>query len=214
VNKNRQREQKKRRKSPSEKGESSSDEESRGSKSNDDEIIHFSWHEGILLKNRYRVQKLLGDGTFGRVLGCQDEREWKNVAIKVIRDVERYIENAKIEAGILKAIANIDPKGINSRSAIMSDAFMHESHYCLVMESCGTSLYEFLKDNEFRGFYMQDIQSFAQQSLQALAYLKKELKMTHTDLKPENILLECTFPARPAQFPRTELHQKRSEMWD
>jgi len=38
--------------------------------------------------------------------------------------------------------------------------------------------------------------------------------MTHTDLKPENILLESTFPARPAQFHRTELHQKRSEKWD
>merc|ERR1719217_695079 len=97
----------------------------------------------------------------------------------------------------------------------MSDAFMHESkHYCLVMETCGVSLYDFLKENDFRGFYMQDIQSFAQQSLQALAFLKKELKMTHTDLKPENILLESTFPARPAQFHRTELHQKRSEKWD
>jgi len=79
-----------------------------------------------------------------------------------------------------------------------------EKHYCIVMEVCGTSLYDFLKINDFRGFWMQDIQTFAKQSLEALEFLKGKLQMTHTDLKPENILLESIDPARPTTFPRNE----------
>jgi dual-specificity kinase len=171
--------------------------------------VHFSWQKGIVLNSRYKVEKLLGDGTFGRVLGAHDKRDNRDVAIKVIRDVERYIENAKIEADILKKISKVDPKGTSSRSAIMCDTFMYQKHYCLVMESCGVSLYDFLKSNDFRGFWMQDIQSFAQQSLEALAFLHRELQMTHTDLKPENILLESAEPGRPAAFPREERWKAR-----
>lgn len=163
------------------------------------------------MNNRYEVETLLGDGTFGRVLGARDRQENEHVAIKVIRDVKRYIENAKIEADILTAIRKADPKGVRSRSAIMYDTFMHQQHYCLVLQTCGSSLYDFIKNNEFRGFWMQDIQSFAQQSLEALSFLQTELNMTHTDLKPENILLESADPPRAADFPRTKSwHAKRS----
>jgi len=157
------------------------------------------------MNSRYLVEKLLGDGTFGRVLGARDQQTGEEVAIKVIRDVPRYIENAKIEADILQDIRKADPQGSSSRSAIMHDNFMYtEKHYCIVMEVCGTSLYDFLKINDFRGFWMQDIQTFAKQSLEALEFLKGKLQMTHTDLKPENILLESIDPARPTTFPRNE----------
>lgn len=158
-----------------------------------------------MLNSRYHVDRLLGDGTFGRVLGAHDKNEdGRKVAIKVIRDVKRYIENAKIEADILKDIRKADPQGASSRSAIMLDSFMYQQHFCLVLEACGASLYDFLKNNDFRGFWMQDIQSFAQQSLEALDFLHSKLQMTHTDLKPENILLETTEPAQLSHFPRAE----------
>jgi dual-specificity kinase len=164
--------------------------------------VHFSWKKGMILNSRYAVEKLLGDGTFGRVLYAQDQEDHREVAIKIIRDVKRYVENAQIEADILKAIRRADPHGIKSRSAIMLDSFMHERHFCLVMEPLGVSLYDFLKKNDFRGFWMQDIQDFAQQSLEALDYLHRKLQLTHTDLKPENILLESMESPRLAEFPR------------
>jgi len=170
--------------------------------SNKDEIIHFAWHRGDILNSRYRVSKLLGDGTFGRVLLAHDQEVNRQVAIKVIRDVKRYGENARIEADILKDIRRVDPRGEASRSAVMYDTFEHGRHFCLVFEPCGASLYDFLKKNNFRGFWMQDVQSFAEQSLKALAFLHGKLKMTHTDLKPENILLESMEPPRQAEFPR------------
>ena len=50
----------------------------------------------------YVATRLLGDGTFGRVLeatGPQGQR----VAVKVIRDVKKYVEAAKIEAQARRA---------------------------------------------------------------------------------------------------------------
>lgn len=171
--------------------------------SDKDEIVHFDWKAGITLQSRYDVVRLLGDGTFGRCLLARDRKDDdREVAIKIIRDVKRYAENAKIEADILKDIRKADPRGLQSRSAIMFDTFMHGRHFCLVFEPCGVSLYDFLKRNDFRGFWMQDIQVFARQSLEALAFLHGRLKMTHTDLKPENILLASVGPPRSSEFPR------------
>jgi len=189
----------------------SSDDSRKKKKSGDsdkDEIVHFSWQKGMLMNQRYKMVRLLGDGTFGRVLLAQDQRENREVAIKVIRDVKRYAENAKIEADILKDIRRVDPRGESSRSAIMYDTFSHGRHFCLVFEPCGVSLYDFLKNNSFRGFWMQDIQSFARQCLEALGFLHSKLQMTHTDLKPENILLECMDPPRQATFPRESTWQE------
>mmetsp|Transcript_56793 Transcript_56793/g.122783 ORF Transcript_56793/g.122783 Transcript_56793/m.122783 type:complete len:579 (+) Transcript_56793:38-1774(+) len=170
--------------------------------SDKDEIVHFSWQRGLMLNSRYQSLRLLGDGTFGRVLLARDKRDNRQVAVKVIRDVKRYVENARIEADILKDIRRADPMGEGSRSAIMRDAFLHQRHFCLVLDLMGPSLYDFLKRNAFRGFWMQDIQSFARQSLEGLAFLHGRLQITHTDLKPENILLATMEAARPAEFPR------------
>lgn len=178
------------------------DDNDNDSKNSKDEIIHFKWEKGMLLNGKYMLEKGLGDGTFGRVLLAADRRENRQVAIKVIRDVKRYMENAKIEADLLKDVRKADPNG-SSRCAIMYDTFTHEGKFfCLVFEPLGVSIYDFLKKNSFRGFWMQDIQAFAKQCLKAVKFLHKELSMTHTDLKPENILLQSMEPARPAYFPR------------
>jgi len=177
----------------------------------DDDIIHFDWKKDMVLNSKYSLLKLLGDGTFGRVVLARDRDSNRDVAIKIIRDVERYMDNAKIEADILKDIRKADPRG-TSGCAIMYETFVHESKFfCLVFEPLGTSLYDFLKDNEYRGYWMQDIQHFAKQSMQALAFLHDSLRMTHTDLKPENVLL-CTMDARESRFPREAEWMREQKM--
>jgi len=167
-----------------------------------DKIVHFSWHKAMVLDGRYQLLRALGDGTFGRAVLAHDRHEDTEVAVKIIRDVKRYMENAKIEARILKAIRKADPDGV-SRCARMYRTFVHEArYYCLVFEPLGVSLYKFLKRNSFRGFWAQDVQSFAKQSLLALSFLHGQLRLTHTDLKPENILLEGAEPGLSSYFPR------------
>merc|ERR1719433_1252104 len=156
----------------------------------------------MVMNNRYRLLKLLGDGTFGRVVLAEDQISARQVAIKIIRDVKRYMENAKIEADILNDLRKADQNG-KSGCALMYETFTHEQvYYCLVFEPLGQSLYDFLNANGFRGFWMQDIQSFAKQSMEALNFLHGRLHMTHTDLKPENILLQSTERSVAARFPR------------
>lgn len=176
-------------------GSGSVSDSASGSNTDQDEIVHFDWQKGMIMNSRYELVKLLGDGTFGRVLLAHDRSSGRDLAIKVIRDVKRYMDNAKIEADILKDIRKADPHG-TSGCAIMHETFTHDQRfYCLVFEPLGASLYDFLKDNGFRGFWMQDIQSFAKQSMQALNFLHGHLHLTHTDLKPENILLETVEPS-------------------
>lgn len=66
---------------------------------------------------------------------------------------------------------------------------MHKSHLCLVFQPLGTSLYELIKKNHYRGFPLKLVQSFLKQLFKSIAFLHR-IGYTHTDLKPENILLE------------------------
>jgi dual-specificity kinase len=60
---------------------------------------------------------------------------------------------------------------------------------CLVFEPLGKSLYDFIKDNKYKGFDISDVREIARQSLKAIEFLHS-IQLTHTDLKPENILLK------------------------
>ncbi|GBE62154.1 CMGC Lammer [Babesia ovata] len=152
-----------------------------------DRIIHFKWEPGMMLDD-YKVVKKIGDGTFGRVLHC--EKNGEKYAVKVVRDVEKYVSSAKIEVDILMDIRKVDVAG-ESHCVVLHDHFMFKKRImCLVFEQLGDSLYDFLKRNDYKGFFMADIQKIAYQLLKGLAFLKKN-KLIHTDLKPENVLLTC-----------------------
>ena len=187
---------------------SSSSDSVSSSGTGDDPIIHFDWEKGMSLgsEGRYRVLRQLGDGTFGRVLECDDRVLRTRVAVKVIRDVDRYRENAKVECRILKRVQEIrrlssDKRG--SRGVVrFFDDFMHNRFYCLSFERLGKTLYEVIQMNNHRGFYTFDIQAIAREFLETLAFLHDECGLTHTDIKMENIMLcgteflECNSPPR------------------
>ena len=68
---------------------------------------------------------------------------------------------------------------------------MHNDHQCIVFEPLTMTLYQLLVDTKFRGLKLDVVRMFAEQLLQALAYLARpDVDIIHCDLKPENVMLE------------------------
>ncbi|KAI9646086.1 serine threonine protein kinase CMGC group [Ciborinia camelliae] len=134
------------------------------------------------------VMKLLGQGTFGKVVQAKDHHDnGKLVAIKIIRSVQKYRDASKIELRVLSTLKANDQENRN-RCIHLRDCFDYRGHICIVMDLLGQSVFDFLKGNSFVPFPNSQIQSFARQLFTSVAFLH-DLNLIHTDLKPENILL-------------------------
>ncbi|KFY73523.1 hypothetical protein V499_06399 [Pseudogymnoascus sp. VKM F-103] len=154
----------------------------------DDEDGHYIVVPDTDLTERYEVQKLLGQGTFGKVVQARDRRRGGSlVAIKIIRSVQKYRDASRIELRVLSTLKANDTENRN-RCIHFRDCFDYRGHICIVMDLMGQSVFDFLKGNSFTPFPNSQIQSFARQLFTSVAFLH-DLNLIHTDLKPENILL-------------------------
>ncbi|XP_042286017.1 dual specificity protein kinase CLK4-like isoform X2 [Thunnus maccoyii] len=156
----------------------------------DDEEGHLVYHVGLVLKERYEVVSTLGTGAFGNVVECIDRDKAEHVAVKIVRNIDCFREVAKSEIAVLEEINSLDD---NNRFACvrMLDWFDHEGHICIVFELLGLSTFEFLRQNDFLPFSVEQIRHMAFQIFRAVCFLHRN-KLTHTDLKPENILFVCS----------------------
>tara|TARA_B110000285_G_C15093942_1_gene600772 strand:+ start:597 stop:962 length:366 start_codon:yes stop_codon:yes gene_type:complete len=102
----------------------------------------------------YKIIGHLGDGTFGRTLKCQSLKNQSYYAVKIIRAVPRYNSSAKIEIKILNDVRN--KGGHEHNLVLLHENFTHwesqDEHTCMVFETLGKSLYEFIKGNKYYGF--------------------------------------------------------------
>lgn len=108
------------------------------------------------------------------------------VAIKVIRDVTKYTEEAKVEKDVWNRI--LSQEGSNEAHIVkLYNTFMHGPHYCIVMESLGQSVYDVLKLNDYTPFPLDTVKTIGKQLLESLNFMHNN-ELVHTDLKLENIL--------------------------
>uniref|UniRef100_V5F0M7 Protein kinase n=2 Tax=Kalmanozyma brasiliensis (strain GHG001) TaxID=1365824 RepID=V5F0M7_KALBG len=153
----------------------------------DDDQGHFIVKEGDYVTSRYKILRLLGQGTFGKVVECYDKKLRKYVAIKIIRAVQKYRDASQIEIRVLRTLRENDPTNDNKCIHLL-ETFNFKNHVCIVSELLGKSVFDFLKENKFQPFPPLHIWQFAKQLMQSVAFLHR-LNLVHTDLKPENILL-------------------------
>ena len=153
----------------------------------DDTVGHYKGGVGDWIQERYRVVRQVGLGTFGRVLECQDRQLRDHVAIKVVRNIQRYTDSARIEANIVRDVNRRGGRGV-THIVRMLGSFTFENHFCLAFECLGPSLYDFMKAIDYQPFPMACVQDFCIQLLEALEFLHS-FRLIHTDLKIENILL-------------------------
>ncbi|KAK8178124.1 dual specificity tyrosine-phosphorylation-regulated kinase 3 [Phyllosticta citrichinensis] len=182
----------------------------------DDEDGHYIVHADADLTERYQIIKLLGQGTFGKVVEAYDRRLRNKCAIKVIRSVQKYRDASRIELRVLSTLKHNDDANRN-KCIHLRDCFDYRNHICIVTDLYGQSVFDFLKSNQFVPFPSTHIQTFARQLFTSVAFLH-DLHLIHTDLKPENILLvnnayqtftyNRTIPSSSATISRSARHRK------
>jgi dual-specificity kinase len=129
-------------------------EKSKKSNSPVKETPHFTYKIGQKIKG-FTITRFLGDGTFGRVF--EVENKFKDTfAMKVIKPVPRYADNARAEAEMIKFIESKDIENIAHvvhLKEVISFTRSKVSYVALVFERLGRSLYQLLEENNFMGIY-------------------------------------------------------------
>eukprot|EP00961_Rhodomonas_salina_P248104 3352869-Rhodomonas_salina.2 len=110
----------------------------------DDKDGHYIITLGESLTSRFKILKIIGEGTFGKVTQCWDRNEKKYVAIKIIKSIQKYRDAAKVEIAILKDIARRDTHGMSGCIKLL-ESFDFRNHWCLVFDLFGMSMYDFLR---------------------------------------------------------------------
>lgn len=108
------------------------------------------------------IQRLLGQGTFGKVVEAYDRKKKTRCAIKVIRSVQKYRDASRIELRVLSTLASNDKTNRN-KCIHLRDCFDFRNHICIVTDLYGQSVFDFLKSNQFVPFPSTHIQNFAKQ---------------------------------------------------
>ncbi|KDQ21704.1 hypothetical protein BOTBODRAFT_26131 [Botryobasidium botryosum FD-172 SS1] len=140
-------------------------------------------------QNKYLILDILGQGTFGQVVKCQNMKTHEICAVKVVKNKPAYFNQSMMEVTILEMLNKEWDPHDEHHILRMKDQFIHKSHLCLVFELLSSNLYELIKQNQFGGLSTQLVKVFTTQLLDALTVLN-EARLIHCDLKPENILLK------------------------
>ena len=155
----------------------------------------------------FKVLELLGEGTFGQVVKCEEVLTLVNAstnimhqapnvssstgnkkpkvyrAIKVIKNKAAYYNQALMEIQIVRLLnEKYDPENRHHLLRMIS-SFNYRGHLCLVFELLSVNLYELMKQNGYRGLSWSLLRMFLKQLLDSLQVLT-EAKIIHCDLKP------------------------------
>lgn len=114
------------------------------------------------------IIKLLGQGTFGKVVEAYDKQRRNRCAIKIIRSIQKYRDASRIELRVLSTLSSND-KSNRNKCIHLRDCFDYRNHICIVTDLLGQSVFDFLKGNGFVPFPSTQIQNFARQLFTSVA---------------------------------------------
>ncbi len=134
----------------------------------DDDDGHYVVQPNSVMTDRYDIIKLLGQGTFGKVVEAYDKRKKTKCAVKIIRSVQKYRDASRIELRVLSTLA-LNDKSNRNKCIHLRDSFDFRNHICIVTDLLGQSVFDFLKGNGFVPFPSSQIQNFARQLFTSVA---------------------------------------------
>ncbi|CAD8074974.1 unnamed protein product [Paramecium primaurelia] len=131
--------------------------------------------------DKYKIGKVLGDGTFGSVYKAVDETTGQIVAIKKMKHKYNKWDEC-INLPEIKSLLKLHHPNIVKLYEIIKQN--DELHF--VFEFMERNVYHLMKDRQ-KPFNEIHIRNIIYQTLQGLAYMHK-IGYFHRDLKPENLL--------------------------
>merc|ERR1719277_1905861 len=75
---------------------------------------YMNFSEHMIIKGRYRLEKRIGKGTFSKVFAALDLQTENWIALKVVRNTEKYQMAAKVELHILSMILEHDGENVSN----------------------------------------------------------------------------------------------------
>lgn len=150
---------------------------------------HYSLRVGEALgaQGRYTAYRLIGEGTYGRVIRAWDQVAEVHVAIKIIRSLPSYRRQAAHETKMLHVI---DTQDDLSHIVRLQEHFMHGDHPCMVFELLPLTLHQQLHETD-KYWTETAIRQFGQQLFSTLQFLHAQ-NVVHGDLKTTNVMLQSS----------------------
>lgn len=140
-------------------------------------------YPGDGIKYRYEIIEKLGNGAFADVYKCVDHKYNLDIALKVVKNLERFQKQALKEVKIYDKIRS---SNINCENIIkIYKCFIFRDDIFLSFEYYGINLYSYYKKFDTK----VEVYNFGRQIANGLSFLH-HLHIIHMDLKPENILVK------------------------
>ncbi|XP_061880158.1 homeodomain-interacting protein kinase 1-like [Entelurus aequoreus] len=134
----------------------------------------------------YDVLSVLGRGAFGNVVKCRKTTDHKTVAVKTIKNHGTSAKRAIYEILALLKIKKMDAD--KCHFVQWNSIFSITGHVCIEFELLDKSLYDLIKERNFRPLQLKEIRPIVYQLAETLDHLKAS-QIIHADLKLENVML-------------------------
>ncbi|PRQ52070.1 putative mitogen-activated protein kinase CMGC-MAPK family [Rosa chinensis] len=165
------------------------------SKKNSTEMEFFSDYGDA---NRYKIQEVIGKGSYGVVCSAIDTHTHEKVAIKKIHDIFEHISDA---ARILREIKLLrllrHPDIVEIKHIMLPPSRRDFKDIYVVFELMESDLHQVIKAND--DLTREHYQFFLYQLLRALKYIHTA-NVYHRDLKPKNILANANCKLKICDF--------------
>ena len=147
---------------------------------------------GEVIANRYRVEAVLGKGSFSTVVKCHDLTNDKLVGIKVLLNNKECFDAGLGEVRVLAHLMKKDPQGEQPIVRLL-DYFYYREHLLIATELCGDSLFAFSRMLDSEGhrmdyFTSETVATITYQVCKGLAHLHG-MGIVHSDVKTENVCM-------------------------
>ncbi|KAK3161497.1 hypothetical protein QOZ80_1BG0077870 [Eleusine coracana subsp. coracana] len=148
--------------------------------------------------NRYKIQEVIGKGSYGVVCSAIDQHTGDKVAIKKIHNIFEHLSDA---ARILREIKLLrllrHPDIVEIKHIMLPPSRRDFKDIYVVFELMDTDLHQVIKAND--DLTKEHYQFFLYQMLRALKYIHTA-NVYHRDLKPKNILANANCKLKICDF--------------